>query len=314
MTAKSTAVPSVQPPLERYRRAERRLWDRYSLEPTERFIELESPKVRLRVVEVGSGKPVLFVSGTGGTGPYWAPLVAELPGFRCLLLDRPGYGFSSVVDYSRHEYKTLTADLLTGVLDALGIDRISVVGHSIGNAWALGLVTQQSSRVERVVLLGGSPLTDEVRPPTFIRLLASPLGAIIVRLPESPRLVQKQLRGLGHGTSLDSGRIPDEFIAWHNAFANETNSLRNERKMVFAVLRKKDGWTTTFRDAELAAIGQRVLLVYGTADPTGSVDIWERFVGRIPEGELKLLAAAGHLPWLDDPDRVGGWVSGFLAH
>ena len=54
--------------IERYRRAERALWEHYGLAPTERFIDLESPRVRLRVLEVGSGEPVLFVPGTAGTG------------------------------------------------------------------------------------------------------------------------------------------------------------------------------------------------------------------------------------------------------
>jgi hypothetical protein len=69
MTAATTT--SAEPGADRYRQAERRLWSRYGLEPTERFVELSSPAVKLRVVEVGSGPAVLFVPGTAGTGPYW---------------------------------------------------------------------------------------------------------------------------------------------------------------------------------------------------------------------------------------------------
>ncbi len=90
--AGATAVAESR--LQRYRQAEREQCNHYELEPTERFIDLDSPRVRLRVVEVGSGKPVLFVGNTGGTGPYWGPLVRELRGFRCLMLDRPGWGLS----------------------------------------------------------------------------------------------------------------------------------------------------------------------------------------------------------------------------
>ena len=43
---------------------------------------------------------MFFLPGTGGTGPYWAPLIRELPGFRGLLVDRPGWGLSSPVDYA----------------------------------------------------------------------------------------------------------------------------------------------------------------------------------------------------------------------
>jgi hypothetical protein len=48
--------------IERYRRAERAFWDRYDLAPAERFVEVEAPPARLRVQELGSGEPVLFVA------------------------------------------------------------------------------------------------------------------------------------------------------------------------------------------------------------------------------------------------------------
>lgn len=85
---------SVDPSAEnqRYRQAERALWDHYGIEPTERFIDLGSPPARLRVLEIGGGEPILLVHGTAGAAPVWAPLVRELKGFRCLVLDRPGLG------------------------------------------------------------------------------------------------------------------------------------------------------------------------------------------------------------------------------
>jgi pimeloyl-ACP methyl ester carboxylesterase len=51
-------------------------------EPAERALcRARSPWARLHVLKVGSGEPVLLVHGTGGTGPYWAPLVCERPDF-----------------------------------------------------------------------------------------------------------------------------------------------------------------------------------------------------------------------------------------
>ncbi len=113
------AAEAAEARLRRYREAERALWDIYELEPVERFLELGSPAVGLRVQEIGSGEPVLFVHGTGGPGT-WPSLVRELEGVRCILLDRPGWGLSSPVDYSATDYNALVAELLRGVLDALG--------------------------------------------------------------------------------------------------------------------------------------------------------------------------------------------------
>jgi len=229
MASTATAPTAASTRTERYLEAERRLWQHYGLEPDERFLDLDTPTARLRVLEVGSGEPVLFVHGTVGPGG-WPSLIRELPGFRSIVLERPGWGLSSAVDFSRQQYKTLVADVLRGALDALGLDRAHVVGGSIGNVWALRLAAQHPSRVGRVVLLGGGPIVSEVGVPGVIRLLASPAGALMVRLQDRPGVVRSMLRQSGHGASLDDGRIPDEFVDWRTALGREpTRCATNAR-------------------------------------------------------------------------------------
>ncbi|MDP8958951.1 MAG: alpha/beta hydrolase, partial [Actinomycetota bacterium] len=301
------------PGVEAYRRAERAFWDRYGLQPAERFIELESPSVTLRVVEAGSGDPVLFVGGTAGTGPYWAPLVAELSGFRCLMVDRPGFGLSGPIDYTEHAYGEVTADILSGVLEVLGIERTHVAGASIGDVWALRLAQRHPSRVDRVILFGGGPLVPEIPVPTIIRLIASPIGALMVRGQEKPKRVRSILRRSGHGASLDAGRIPEEYVDWRGALSRFTRTMPNERDMVRALVRGKAFRPgLVFEDDELAGIGHPVLMVYGSEDPVGWVEIWRRFAGRLPQGELHLVDGGGHFPWYDDPPGVGRRVREFL--
>jgi pimeloyl-ACP methyl ester carboxylesterase len=295
-----------------YRDAERKLWDYYELEPTERFIDLDSPAARLRVLEVGSGEPVLLVHGTVGLGS-WPSLIHELPGFRWIVLERPGWGPSSAIDFSAREYKAIVADVLRGVLDALGLDRMHVAGGSIGNVWALALAARYADRVGRVVLLGGGPVVPEAGVPGVIRLLASPAGALMVRLPGNRARLQAILRQSGHGASLDAGRIPDQFVDWRLALGRETSSMRHEREMVCALVNGKSYRPgLTFDDAELAAIQPPTLHVYGTADRVGSVGIWERVARTLAQGELRVVEGAGHMPWFDEPRAVAAEVRRFL--
>ena len=136
----------------------------------------------------------------------------------------------------------------------------------------------------------------------------------MVRLPSNPKQIRSILAGLGHGPSLEAGRIPDAYIDWRVGFDRLTDSMRNERSMVKTMI-SGGHWQPgiTFGTDELGSIETPTLFVYGTGDGMGSVDLWSRFVGHLPNGRLVVIDDGGHLPWLDDPERVGTEVRSLLA-
>jgi pimeloyl-ACP methyl ester carboxylesterase len=237
-----------------------------------------------------------------------------MPGYRSLLLDRPGWGLSTPVEYPRGGYRAYVADLIADSLDGLGIDRVDVVGGSIGDVWALSLAEHHPDRVDHVVLLGGGPVVADVAVPGFIKLLRTPIGALLVRLPMKRDRLLAILRENGHGSSLDAGRIPDEFIDWRLELANDGPSMRHERDMVRAIV-GRSGWRPglVFEDRDLARIEAPILLIYGSADPTGSVDLWGRVAATLPDCEYQVMDGAGHQPWFEDPAHVAAEVTRFLA-
>ena len=313
MTDHALTAPWRTSAIERYLDAEARLWQYYGLAPRTRFVEIGWPRARLRVLEVGSGPPVLFIHGTIGPGS-WPSLIAGMPEFRSLVLIVRG-GDSAVRSSIRAAAtRAHVADQMAGLLDGLDIDRVDVVGGSIGDVWALSLAEHHPDRVGRVVLLGGTLLVADVPVPDFIRLIRSPIGALIVRLPMSSDRLRSILRQNGHGPSLDAGRIPKEFINWRLALANDTVSMRHERDMIRSIL-GRSSWQPgfAFDDRDLGRITHPTLMVYGTADPTGSPDLWRRVIGALPRGRLEVMDGAGHQPWFDDVQQVATWVNGFLA-
>jgi 2-hydroxy-6-oxonona-2,4-dienedioate hydrolase len=307
---------SVRPAtgLVRYRQAEQALWQRYGLAPTERFVDVTEPFVRIRIVEVGSGEPIVFVPGTLVTGPAWGALIRELDGARCLLVDRPGEGLSSPVDYPAGGYGTTVSRLMRGLFDEVGLERATVVGHSIGTVWALRAALAMPSRVSRVVLLGSGPVVDELEVPPFIARTASPLGALMIRLPFSPDRARSIMRDSGHGATLDAGGVPDELPRWIASFVRDTPSMRHERSMMRTLVgggHWKPG--LTFDDRELAAIEAPVSWAVGSADPIGSIELWKRVAMRMRRAEITIVDNAGHLPWLDDPTAVADVVRQAIA-
>lgn len=313
MTSQALTMAGSSSRIERLRRAEQAVWDHYGLHPVERFLDVRQPAARIRVVEVGSGAPLLFAHGTFGGGPAYAALAKELPNRRLLLVDRPGFGLSTPVAYAAESFGATIADLQVGVLDGLGVGKVDVVGHSIGALFALRLALHRPERVGRIILLGAGPIVQDAGVPGPIRLMGSPLGGFMVRLMRSRRAVRSMIAGSGHGPALADGRIPDVILDWRVAVNRETESMAHEREMVRAIV----GGATyrpgvTLSDAEFAAVQQPALMVYGTADSLGGRAVWQRVMGAMPRGELAILEGAGHMVWLDDSAGVARQMEAFL--
>ena len=298
---------------ERYRAAERRYWESQGLQPIDHQIRVGSSG-SVRVQEIGAGPAVIFVHGTGGSGAYFAPLLASLTGIRALVVDRPGWTSSSMVDFRARPYRDIIGSVLDAVLDGSGLDRAHLVGASIGDLWAVRYALDHPDRVHGVVLLGGGPISEEIQVPTFIRLLRSPLGQLIIRLPERDGMFRKQLAGMGHAASLEAGRITPDYIAWHGAMNRDTDWGKNERSMVQAIVSRHgfvDGLVPTA--AEIGTLRAPVRMIVGSEDPVGDVDIWGRFVGRMPDARLEVIEGGGHLVWLDDPSGVAARINAAVA-
>lgn len=101
--------------------------------------------------ESGEGEAVVLLHGISSGAASWEPLVAHLPGYRLLAWDAPGYGDSQ----SLVEAEPMAADYaarLDAWLDALGVERCVLVGHSLGAMMATALAARRPGRLAGVVL------------------------------------------------------------------------------------------------------------------------------------------------------------------
>jgi 4,5:9,10-diseco-3-hydroxy-5,9,17-trioxoandrosta-1(10),2-diene-4-oate hydrolase len=119
---------------------------------------------RIHYLDHGRGPVVVFLHGSGNgacghsnfKGNY--PVVAEA-GYRCLVLDLIGFGYSDKpadVDYPLDFF----VECVGQTLDVLQVERCTLVGNSLGGAVALGLALAQPRRVERLVLMAPGGLND----------------------------------------------------------------------------------------------------------------------------------------------------------
>ena len=132
---------------------------------------------RVHVVERGDGPAILLVHGTGGTTLDWAASVFDdlAQTHHVVAVDLYGMGFSERNEEVGYGFK-LWADELAGTLDALGIERASVIGQSLGGAIAMVFAGRYPARVNRAVSVDSGPWL----PPFMLLMLTPGTGELIL--------------------------------------------------------------------------------------------------------------------------------------
>jgi 2-hydroxy-6-oxonona-2,4-dienedioate hydrolase len=300
-------LPAALDAISRFEVAEAALWRRHRLVVAPRFVDLPPLGVRVRIMEVGEGPSVLFLPGLGMVGSFWAPLMAELGGYRRIAVDRPGCGLSDPVDFTRLELRSFLTTFASALVDALGLGRVSVVGNSIGGTTALWLAQARPEAVERFVLIGAPPFVLDKNAPLSMRLMSIPFITRKALAGSSAADVDNVFLRMGH----HAGTLnPDltELAAAARALPGYADGFGGLLRGATGVV----GRHVAAPAAELARIAQPTLMIWGRNDTHGPVATGRQMARIMPNARLEV-CGEGHMPWLDEPERCGGLIRDFLA-
>ncbi len=288
---------------ERIRIAERRL---FSGQPRgvnldETYLDLPGSDVRLRVLSVGAGPAIVLLHGVGLSSVAWLPLVPELNGYRLHLVDLPGHGLSSPVDYRRSTVRGRTIQLFDELLDAMHLAGAPVIGHSLGGMFALWHASARPGRISSLVAIGDPAVAlpgVSVRMP--LSLMGLPiLGPLMLRAP-TPRAVYRYL--LGQALS------PAAATAASNALLDvlRLQSSRRENAYTIASLMhalnhfRRPRQASVMSDLELRRITLPTMFAWGEDDPFLRPAQARPSIAKMSSAILRELPG-GHGPWLEDP-------------
>jgi pimeloyl-ACP methyl ester carboxylesterase len=297
----------------RIRDAERDLFAVLDAEVEERFLDLEQTDLRVRVLSHGSGAPLLLLHGVSASAAAWAPLFAELRDFRLLAVDLPGHGLSDPVRYRRGRVREHAHRLLDDLVDALGLDDVSVVGHSLGGMFALWHAAAGSERISKVVSVGVPAVAlprVRVRMPLSL-LTVRGVGVAVLRSPNPPPTYRRLLaQGLG---SAEVESAPDSLVEALRLSARRPENARTVASLMRAIDRfRRPRAESVLTADELAAIRVPTTFILGSDDPYLSPRDARPSIARIPNATVHELPA-GHGPWLVDPGRVAGLIAAHQA-
>jgi pimeloyl-ACP methyl ester carboxylesterase len=284
----------------RIRDAESNLFAVVGADVEESFLELAQTGLRVRVLSHGHGPPVVLLHGVTESAAIWAPLFTELGHFRLLAVDLPGHGLSDPVAFRRGQVREHARRLIDDILDALGLDQVPVIGHSLGGMFALWHAAAGSGRISAVVAIGEPAVAlpgVRVRMPLSL-LTVRGLGAAILRSP-SPRRVYRALLAQGQG-SAEVAAAPDSLIEALRLSGRRPQNARTAASLMHAINRfRRPRPESVLTSAELAAITTPAIFILGSDDPYLSIERARPSIDQIPGARLYEVPG-GHAPWLVD--------------
>lgn len=264
----------------------------------------------LSYVDSGSGSVVLFIHGILGSQRQWANLIDRLEdNIRVIVPDLFGHGESAkpMGDYSLGSH----AGTLRDLLDRLGVERVTLVGHSLGGGIAMEFYYLFPERVERLVLVSSGGLGREVSP--LLRSATLP-GAEWVLPVLASGWIRARITAAGRALSrVGWTPSPDTRAAWEGFTSlGDADSRRAFLATTRAVI-DPGGQTVNAHDYLRDAAPVPTLIVWGSRDRM--IPAWHAISAQrsIPGCRVELFEGAGHFPHLDDPDRFARLLSEFIA-
>src|SRR3954451_13293976 len=265
---------------------------------------------RVAYRQAGDGPVLLLIHGITSSADTWRevmPILAE--NHLVIAPDLVGHGRSAKPrgDYSLGAYASGIRDLLL----ALGHDRATVVGHSLGGGVAMQFSYQFPERTERLALISSGGLGEEVH--ALLRAATLPGSEIVL-----PLLASRPLLDAGEWVGRTLGRLglrvgPDvaEMARGYASLAD-----RAARAAFIHTLRgiiDAGGQRVSARDRLYLAAELPTLIVWGDRDPILPVEHGREAQGLIPGSRMEVIPDAGHFPMLDDPYRFARLLRGFIA-
>ena len=257
----------------------------------------------------GTAPPVVMLHGGGpgasGVSNFGPNLPVFAQRFRTLLVDQPGFGKSDKPPVTGN-YFTFAADALAGLLDELGIERVHLVGNSLGGGTAVRFAINYPERARRLVLMGPGGLSLNV-------LSADPTEGDkrLAEFAAPPGPSREKMAAFLKTLVFDQRLVTDDLIDERYAAACEPQALA-----AMASLGASFFDPSCFEDGllwrEAHRLRNRVLLIWGREDRVNPIDGALVALKMIRRAQLHVFGRCGHWVQLEKFDEFNRLAIGFL--
>ena len=263
--------------------------------------------IRTNYHDLGTGNPVLLLHGSGpGVSAFanWRAVLAPLSRTRRVIApDLVGFGFTdrpapddrgSGAAYSLDRWVTHAL----GMLDALGLERVDLVGNSFGGALALALAIRHPQRVRRLVLMGSAGVPFELTP------------ALDAAWGYQPSV--ENMRRMMDLFAYDRSLVTDA-LAQLRYEASVRPGVQEAFSAMFPAPRQRSVDALCSDEAAIAALPHEVLVIHGREDRVIPLATSLRLSTLIPRAQLHVFGQCGHWTQIEHSARFAQLVDAFLS-
>ena len=262
----------------------------------------------LHCVQSGSGPPLLLIPGLGMDNTYYRLAIPRLSrDFAVHAVDPRGIGQStkSPPPYSVEGW----ADDFAPLIDAIGVGPVHVLGSSLGGAMALALAARHPDKVRSLIVVGGFSELDRATELNF---------RLRMKLVERLGMSEEVADYMGLWT------LTRKFINSEEGYsvmrANQANIRNNSPQLYLAFLEALLRWGRCLPGQqnerkfteELGAIRAPTLVVTSDNDHLIPAELSELIAARIKGAQLAVMPGAGHIPFMEQPEKAAEIVTDFL--
>ncbi len=260
--------------------------------------------------EVGAGLPLVMLHGGGPGASSWSNFGSCLDRFaatfRVLLVDQPGFGRSDKPAVEGHFF-TFAADKLAALLDELGIEKVHLLGNSLGGGTAVRFALKYPKRVGRLILMGPGGLSLNVfsPDPTEGTKRLFEFGA-----PPGPS--KEKMAAFLRTMVKDQSLVTDELVEERFASATAPGTAEAMASMGASFM-NPDTFEEGMLWRDAYKLRQPTLLTWGREDRVNPLDGALAALKLIPKASLHVFGNCGHWAQIEAADEFYAVASGYLA-
>jgi pimeloyl-ACP methyl ester carboxylesterase len=254
----------------------------------DQFITMLGVRLRVRISGPADAPVVILLHGFGGSLETWEPWAVVLSKqYRVVRFDLPGFGLTGP-DPSGDYTDARTVRVLAALMDALGVQKASLIGNSLGGKIAWNFAAEYPGRVEKLVLI--SP--DGFASPGFEYGVKPKLPAVMRLLPYTlPRFMLRMNLAVAYA---DPKRLSDATLTRYQDMMLAPGDRQAMLERMVQVMLVPPG-------PELAKITAPTLILWGEQDGMIPFSNSADYVRDIPGARLVALPGLGHVPFEEDP-------------